>query len=66
MSQFIKKAKKGRGHKVSSVNIEFYQYETIKALNIDFSALVRHLVDKHLSVNHADEYFKNKRKNENK
>lgn len=62
MSQFIKKAKKTRGHKVSSVNLEIYQHETIKALNIDFSALVRFLVDKHLSINHPDEYFKNKRK----
>jgi hypothetical protein len=62
MSQFIKKAKKSRGHKVSSVNLETYQYETIKALNIDFSALVRFLVDKYFSVNYPDEYFKNKRK----
>lgn len=60
MEKFIKK-QKTRAHKVSSVNLTLEQHRTIKELNLDLSALVRYLIDRHLSANHLEAYEKNKR-----
>ena len=62
LKNYIKKDKKTRKHKITSINLESYQYDTIKELNIDLSKLVRELLEHFLSVNCPDEYFKNKRK----
>lgn len=63
MEKFIKK-QKIRNHKVSSVNLTIEQHKTIKELNLDLSALVRYLIDRHLSANHLEVYEKNKKTNE--
>lgn len=63
MERFIK-TKKTRKHKVSSVNLTLEQHETIKELNLDLSALVRHLIDRHLMANHIETYEKIKKEGE--
>lgn len=47
-----------RGHKVTSLNIEFSQSETLKAENLNLSLLVRDFLDTFLKENYSDTYRK--------
>lgn len=48
---------KNRAHKVSSVNIEFYQADFIALKKLNLSAITRDLLEKFLVENYGQKYL---------
>jgi hypothetical protein len=61
MNKYKKTKLENRGHKVTSVNLEVYQSETLKKENINLSLLVRDLLEDFLSKNFGKEYLRQKK-----
>lgn len=56
--------KSPRPHKVTSVNLEFYQVKTAADEKINLSLVIRDLLDEFLSKNFPVSYQKNKKSSE--
>lgn len=48
---------KKRKHKVTSINLEYYQDEFLKMEKINISLLARDLIEKFLMENYGNKYF---------
>ena len=54
------KAFKKRGQKITSLNLEFYQYDFIKSKGLKVSVMARDLIDEFLKESYGQEYLRAK------